>query len=495
MQGGGFPSPFSNGGEMSKTNNFKSFEDQADEQGWMPPPEGGTCPVEDIEYLNNMRYSIGLDLPNLKQVEPHKRIMIMVCGGPTAKNYIEEIRKRSKEVNCDVFCSNKTHDWLIENGIVPDNFFMIDPKPSKVKDVQKPHKDVKYYIAAQCTPSVFDALKGYNVTRLFSFCNIGHQQKDWWLAHWLVPKEEIEPMGGGAMAGLRAMNLADVLGYRTVEFYGFDSCFFEFKEGTLIAQAYSDGKEPVFYAYDKHRAESTFTAQTASGREYLTTPVFASQARQYIKWKHRLAWIKFIIHGDSLTAQLEKEDEETGKRTTDKLITDKYKTLLRKFHAECDEYGTSGHKYVKDVAMLAGQLAKTYKSLTVLDYGSGKRTLEKAMPRILGVKIKNFDPGLESSNGFVPKPTDMVVCTDVLEHVEPECLENVLDELQRLTKKVIYISVALKPAQKELPDGRNAHLIVQPFDWWLPEIKKRFQLCEANHTDDWAIFIANKGIS
>ncbi len=33
---------------------------------------------------------------------------------------------------------------------------------------------------------------------------------------------------------------------------------------------------------------------------------------------------------------------------------------------------------------------------------------------------------------------------------------------------------------KVLPDGRNAHLIQQPAEWWMPKILKRFELVTFN---------------
>jgi hypothetical protein len=38
------------------------------------------------------------------------------------------------------------------------------------------------------------------------------------------------------------------------------------------------------------------------------------------------------------------------------------------------------------------------------------------------------------------------------------------------------MSVHMGPALKTLPDGRNAHLIQEPVEWWLPKIMQRFDL-------------------
>ena len=108
----------------------------------------------------------------------------------------------------------------------------------------------------------------------------------------------------------------------------------------------------------------------------------------------------------------------------------------------------------------------------MLDYGAGKQSLANAMP---WVRIAGYDPAIPELSK-PPMPADLVVCTDVLEHVEPECLEDVLDDLRRLTLKAAYLEIATREALKHLEDGRNAHLIVQPMEWWLPRIWQRFSL-------------------
>lgn len=74
-----------------------------------------------------------------------------------------------------------------------------------------------------------------------------------------------------------------------------------------------------------------------------------------------------------------------------------------------------------------------------------------------------------------PTQHDLVVCSDVLEHIEPECVVSVLLDLQSLTKKVLFIDVATRPAKKILPDGRNAHLIQLLGGWWLTELIHFFE--------------------
>jgi hypothetical protein len=443
---------------------------------WGPPPEGGTLPIKEKDFINQIRANCKLDLPLVNIEAENELTMVMVCGGPTAKLFLEDIRAKSKDkAKYRIFCSNKTHDWLISNEIIPDYFFMIDPKEGKVKDVQNPHKDVTYLIGICCHPKVFEALKGHNVKRVVSLSGtIVDNISDLQILAAFFDKDEYVPLEGGSMAGLRAMTLANILGYRTVEFYGFDSCFFE-KD--------ADGK-PIYYSYDKDRSENILDVRCDDGKEYLSTPVFASQAREFIKWKHRLEWIKFVIFGDGLINHINKIDEAVEKPKHDLLVTPYMLEMNKRMFLKPDDtaerdvmFGSVGQEYAGRVALLAGQLAKRYGKITMLDYGCGRNTLIESLPKIVDVEYKSYDPCIDEHSKD-PEPADFVVCTDVLEHTEPECRENVLDHLQKLTKKLAFISICLTPAAKNYSDGRNCHLSLLEFDIWYAKLRKRFRIIE-----------------
>lgn len=147
------------------------------------------------------------------------------------------------------------------------------------------------------------------------------------------------------------------------------------------------------------------------------------------------------------------------------MISSEYAALNRLLH-ENPSYGTSGHKWAERVAALCRDLETT----DVLDYGCGKGTLAQSLP----FQVKEYDPCVEGKASRAP--ADVVVCTDVLEHVEPDHLQAVLDDIRRLTKKAGFFAVATGPAKKTLADGRNAHLIQEKSAWWLPKFLERFEL-------------------
>lgn len=150
------------------------------------------------------------------------------------------------------------------------------------------------------------------------------------------------------------------------------------------------------------------------------------------------------------------------------MISESYRELNRKLHDTNPHYGTSGHKFAQYVV----NLCKAYKTTEILDYGCGKQTLNDS---IEGVEIKGYDPCIEGLDE-TPEPHDIVVCTDVMEHIEPEHLESVIKDIYRVTKKALFMTIACRPAVKFLEDGRNAHLIQEDFRWWLPKLWDLFDV-------------------
>ena len=161
------------------------------------------------------------------------------------------------------------------------------------------------------------------------------------------------------------------------------------------------------------------------------------------------------------------------------LISESYRQQNRQLH-ENPGYGISGAKFLDEVLMLS----RLFKSQDILDYGCGKRYLETA----LGFPINNYDPAISGLDS-TPEPADLVICTDVLEHIEPDYLDNVLDDLKRATKRACFLVIANRPAQKILPDGRNAHLIQEDGNWWLPKILSRFKIAAFKQSGTKLMFI------
>lgn len=153
------------------------------------------------------------------------------------------------------------------------------------------------------------------------------------------------------------------------------------------------------------------------------------------------------------------------------VISDAYRIEQQRLH-ETTNYGTASIGFAPLVSNVCDKLEVRH----LLDYGCGSQTnLLKHLKVNHPLKYQAYDPGVPKYSGR-PAPAELVTCIDVLEHVEPEFLDNVLDDLEALTEAVAFITIHTGPASKTLSDGRNAHINQQPIEWWLPRLICRFEL-------------------
>jgi len=168
------------------------------------------------------------------------------------------------------------------------------------------------------------------------------------------------------------------------------------------------------------------------------------------------------------------------------LITEPYRAEQTRLH-ETTDYGVASLKFAPAVSNLIDLLEVD----TLLDYGSGRGRLAIGLrknPPKRDVAVEMYDPAVPEFAG-APDPAELVVCIDVLEHIEPELLENVLDDLERLATAYVFLTIHTGPAQKTLSDGRNAHLTQQPAAWWMPKLMSRWEMLEAKKLGQGFVFI------
>lgn len=402
---------------------------------------------------------------NLKTVknrmQPAKRdradAIAVVCYGPSLKKNWQEIRQFKNIITC-----SGAHKFLLSKGITPRGrqwwHVDVDPRKHKIDLLGKPRKGIHYLASSTCHPEYIKHLKGMDVA-LWHVFDSSEQ------AAGVLPRGEW-CFTGGSNVGMRAMVLARFLGFVNLEVFGMDGCFV--------------GKERHA---DKHPNPGKEHFETEyNGRRFVTTPSMLECAKQI---KHEVdmlpdANVKF--HGDGLVqAIMEGYKREPAKKPVviamehPELISAEYRKMNEDLHAERLDYGVSGHKYA-DVVF---QLCKSLKTTSVLDYGCGKGYLGKNLP----FPIWEYDPAIPQK-AETPRPADLVVCTDVLEHVEPERLMYVLADLRRVTRKVGFFAVHLGPSKKALPDGRNSHLIQKSEAWWKKSVGQFFEIGKTWRIDD-----------
>ena len=154
------------------------------------------------------------------------------------------------------------------------------------------------------------------------------------------------------------------------------------------------------------------------------------------------------------------------------LISDKYIELNRQLHKENVDYGSIGAKWAQHLT----NLIHISGVKTVLDYGCGKGSLYFSLKDLVK-DFQNYDPCVEEFSKE-PHSAQLVICTDVMEHVEPENTDKVLFDIKRLSERMVFFNISLRPAVKTLPDGRNTHINLHSTNWWVRKLIDHFEILE-----------------
>jgi hypothetical protein len=153
------------------------------------------------------------------------------------------------------------------------------------------------------------------------------------------------------------------------------------------------------------------------------------------------------------------------------MISDDYKDQLKEVHANRNPqklWGTTGARNFGD------EICKFLEHrrgviTTVLDFGAAQRKLEKYVMETafqIDVKWTNYDPGIPGIDTLPTEKFDLIVSSDVMEHVEPDKVAETIQWQKDHANKALYHYIACEECGLILPDGRNAHLTVQPPKWW-----------------------------
>lgn len=445
------------------------------------PYRGEDPPTERAQILENVKINAArMDVPNLHPLEYNARTMVYVAGGTTLPDFLDEIKKKCEDDRYDVITSNKTCKWLLSKGIKPNYHLILDPQQKKLKDLDYEER-VDLILGMQCHPDLFERAKekGVKVHKFLaiSVTDTGDGQSDKELARAALHEgdQKIFCIGGGSMTGTRMIYFAGARGYRRLEYYGFDGSV-QVENNVLRC-----------YAYQKFRGENIIEMECEDGRKFLTTMSLGRQAEEFINLYNGYPGIDVKIYGDSLLSHTLKlyKDRIKAPLEVNERFTQKYAEMMRQYHRR-GGMGVMGGDSAPRVFMAAAQLCKKHGGCAVLDYGCGKGGLmgaiNRAFPDIPGVYYREYDPFVEGKDSQ-PEPADLVFCGDVMEHVEPQCVDSVLAHIAGLARRVAIFVIALTPAVKTLPDGRNAHICLKNPDWWLSYLRKHFVVVERQTTD------------
>lgn len=152
-------------------------------------------------------------------------------------------------------------------------------------------------------------------------------------------------------------------------------------------------------------------------------------------------------------------------------MKEKLVPLYRKMAAD------GGNFHGMSVLQHTGSIGRFIKSIgakTLLDFGCGRGDAYRSPDRVYrewGLHrpdVTLYDPSFKGINTLpaAGRQFDVVLCSDVLEHVPAEEVDAFVARLFSYAKLGVWASVCTRPAKKFFPDGTNLHVTLQPFSWW-----------------------------
>jgi len=223
----------------------------------------------------------------------------IICGGgPSLKDHLGTIRKLYNR-GLKIICTNKTHDWLVARNFRPWAVVLLDPMPHVAEYVKRATPQTKALIAGQCHESVFKNLAHADCYLWHAGDNQDEEMMPVSLLKAEYPKVPWKVIGGGNTGGLRAIYVAQSVGFRKVHLFGFDSSM---RAGKL-------------YAYDKAHPEDApegpcTLRMNGHEEEFYTNEHMARQVenfqdmlKQVMLWNQHKAWEgldDIIVHGEGM---------------------------------------------------------------------------------------------------------------------------------------------------------------------------------------------------
>lgn len=237
----------------------------------------------------NVRAAMARAFPKLHESSDYGkwkgRPIAIAAGGPSLNDTLYELRQFDTVMAC-----GSAHDHLMRSGINLSYAVNCDPDPLCSQFFTSPQKGCEYLIASMCDPSLFDQLSGCDVTL--------------WHNRGGLPDEFYAPdpiVQGGATVTLRAMNIAILLGFYELHFFGFDSSF-------------KDEHHAYDYTHEGTDIETSprILCQVNGGRVFQTTIGLLAQASHFQECAKGYGWMfNPTVHGDGLIAEMMKQPQET----------------------------------------------------------------------------------------------------------------------------------------------------------------------------------------
>lgn len=439
------------------------------------------CNTPDEVLARNVERNSSLNFPWLKASEPHDGVAVMIGGGPSAADHIEDI-KELQQAGATVFAMNGASKWARSHHIEVDYQVMSDAK-HETHTLVDPHA-MAHLFASQCdTVTVLAAVRGGRVPTIWHL-ETGEVEKSF-KEIWKARNPELRRggyvlIGGGATTGNSALCVAYAMGFRALHVFGYDSCH---RNGE--SHAYRQAMNDLIPTVEVEWAGKTYTASVAMKAQAEKFQITAQALRQ--------EGCSIRVYGEGLLQQMyNAPPHQLSER-------DKYRTIW-----QFDTY--------REIA--PGEFAVPVierhfsKPGPVIDFGCGTgRAALRLKEAGYDVMLVDFADNCRDDEALnlpflewdlsrpCPLRAPLGICCDVMEHIPTADVEAVIRNIMGSAQTVFFQISTVPDAMGELIHEK-LHLTVQPHKWWRETFTRLgLHICWQEMRDDQSSFIVTKEIT
>lgn len=399
------------------------------------------CNTSDEVLAENVRINAARDLQWLRAEKPHDRPAVMVGGGPSAAEYVEEIRALQK-AGGDVFAMNGASKWLRSYGIVPDYQVLSDAKLETATLVDPEAR--AHLIASQVNPRTMEAVPNPIVWHL----ETGEVEKNF--PQQRVARGGYALIGGGAATGNCAMCVAFARGYRKFHVFGYDSSH---RDGN--GHAYSQPMNDLIPTIDVEWAGKAYTCSVAMKAQAEKFQITSQALKQ--------AGCSIEVYGDGLLQHMYRALPSSLSER------DKYRTLWQ----------FDGYRQVAPGEFVApAAMTMMEKPGPVIDFGCGTGRGAIAFAQAgFDVILVDFADNCRDEEALqypflewdlsrpCPLRAPYGICSDVMEHIPTADVDAVISNIMGSAEKVFFHISTVPDVMGEIIH-QTLHLTVRPHAWW-----------------------------
>jgi hypothetical protein len=436
--------------------------------------------VESEKLSENVKINTEKGLPLLWPSESLRNVpLIIVGGGPSLKDYVEDIRELQNH-GAYVMGLNKAYHFLVENDVIPEYFLMSDGRVENMPLSEGIDPGTMCLLASQVHPDVVEAFASQYSTFLYHLYTDSTKivtQKD------PAPKPYIlAPVG---VSGYYGIYCGATMGYRNLICYGFD---FSYENGDHHAfeQPLNDDMQIIDVNF--------------GGETFYTNGIMAYAAERFAAMStdlYRRTGTQISVCGRGLLPALLLAGNARGQIDVEERERKKYRDIWA-----TEQYGEDSSPGM-DHVQLAMLKMDWSKGDTVIDFGCGKGEAVSLLSS-LGFQARGVDI---ASNAVahdiqftevclwnLPKDirADWGYCCDVMEHIPTEKVQETLKCIADAVDKGIYFNIATEDDCSGAMIGFRLHLTVMKASAWTALLKQHFSHVEVLESEFSSIFVCKK---